>query len=229
MSLLFNQTNIAPGTSFFSTISGGGGVIPDPLVINSISTQSLLVSSINGSVPGGGGGTTAKSQTLLDVKPSGTSGGEGSNYLSNYYKRDLTAGVPALNTVTSNILESAVIPGLRIDIVNNQISVPAGSWVVSGAAPACAVGRNKTRLYNVSDSNVVCEGIGVYYTADNYTCSTAPIFGSFTLTSAKTFEFQHQIETLPISGIPTSNSMGLPMSFAGDNEVYSSLNFIKLS
>ena len=229
MSVIPNFTNANVTTPFFATSGGGGGGIPDPLSVSTILTQAFTVSSINGGVYPPAGGGSVVSQTLYDSKASGTAGGEGSNYIGVYYRRDMNSGFPALNPVSIGIEESVVIPGLRIDTVNNVISVPAGSWQVSGAAPACAVGRNKCRLYNTTDSNVVCEGIGTYYTADNYTSATAPIFGSFTIAQAKNFEFQHQIETLPINSIPTSNSMGLPMGFAGDNEVYSVLTFTKVS
>lgn len=139
MSILFNQTNIAPRTSFFSTISGGGGgSVPDPLSISTILTQALTVSSINGGSypPGSGSGM------------------------------NLVFWADQTNTITDNILSvvsqySNVIVNNGITITENNTSNAAlrlsegGTYRFDVAGWVCGSGNGTNRVVATRGSNVV--------------------------------------------------------------------------
>ncbi len=142
-----------------------------------------------------------------DVKPLGTPGG--TYTLGAWRTRDL-------NTAVVNN-----IPGATL--ASNQLTLPAGTYFVIGQSAIGNVHNARLRLYSVTDSAAVLEGIGngAVGTA-NLTNSLAHIMGSFTLSAAKTLELQLQ-------AVASLNTYGLgyPLNL-GVSEVYSDITIWRL-
>ena len=251
MSVYNNQTNLNPTTSFFSPAGSGGGTsnFPSGITVGSNITASnsgsnysfatfyssnialTNISSINGAVyppTVDGSGSTVLCQTLFEQQASGTNGGDGTPFVGTYANRTLNVGHPALSNLSGSIFGSTVIPNMRLDVSNNVFALPAGTYIVYASAPACAVSRTKIKLYNVTDSSDVAIGQTTYLVGNVYDTDSATLQTTFTISEAKTFALQQQIESLPIDGIPAGVSLGLAASF-GDSEIYATVTVTKIA
>jgi hypothetical protein len=152
----------------------------------------------------GGGSTTA---TFTDEKASGTDGG---TFTSGAWRtRDLNTTV--FNNITSCSLSS------------NQISLPAGTYIVNAQAPAFDISQGQTRLYNITDSTTTIAGASTYCAAGS-SDATAPslVLGAFTIAGTKTFELQHRAgETQATNGFGVATGFGV-------NNVYSQITITKV-
>jgi len=152
----------------------------------------------------GGGATTA---TFTDEKASGTDGG---TFTSGAWRtRDLNTTV--FNNITSCSLSS------------NQISLPAGTYMINAQAPGFDISQGQTRLYNITDSSVTIAGASTYCAAGS-SDATAPslVLGAFTIAGTKTFELQHRAgETQATNGFGVSTGFGV-------NNVYAQITITKV-
>lgn len=161
-------------------------------------TTSLTVSGIAVSL----GGDYA---LLRDEKSNGTNGGT------------FTAGARR-----TRVLNTKVVDEIGITLSSNQFTLPAGTYIVRGHAPALQGGRHKAWLRNITDSSDTIIGTA----DDNTQCfansSTSFLRGKFTLVATKTFEIQHQM-----LGTRNNTGFGAASSF-GDNEVYTTIEITKI-
>jgi hypothetical protein len=112
-----------------------------------------------------------------------------------------------------------------MSLSSNVITLPAGTYVVSGSTPAFAVGRHKSQVYNSTNSNVIILGQSSYSdAASQVQVDSGLVEGVFTLSNVSTIELQQKVET---SG-GGSLALGVPCSF-GDNEIYSTITFQKIA
>ena len=121
-----------------------------------------------------------------------------------------------LNTTVFNNITSC-------SLSSNQISLPAGTYIINAQAPAFDISQGQARLYNITDSSVAIQGASTYCAAGT-SDATAPalVLGAFTIAGTKTFELQHRAgET------QASNGFGVDTGF-GVNNVYSQITITKV-
>lgn len=113
---------------------------------------------------------------VADQKTISTNGG---TFVSpGFQRRDL-------NTVRLNNIVGA-------SLAANQITLPAGTYLVEAAVPALRVNSHIARLQNVSDSTTALTGTSeVTEQAGAIVSNKSLILGSFTISAPKTFEVQH--------------------------------------
>jgi hypothetical protein len=112
-----------------------------------------------------------------------------------------------------------------MSLSSNTITLPAGTYTISGSTPAFAVGRHKSRLYNLTTSNVLVLGQSSYSdAASQVQVDSGLVEGVFTLSGSTQVQLQQEVET---SGGGTL-ALGVPCNF-GDNEIYSTITFQKIA
>lgn len=142
---------------------------------------------------------------VRDVKTSGTNGGT------------FTSGSPQ----TRDLTEITYDTGSHASLSSNQITLAPGEYLVTGSAPAYAVDKHQTTLYNITDSSTDIVGSTEYARAVNYIYNRSFLYGRLLISSSKIFELRHECQTTK-----TSTGLGTPASF--NDEVYAILEFIKI-
>lgn len=142
---------------------------------------------------------------FTDEKASGTAGG---TFTSGAYQ------TRTLNTTRYN--------GLGASLSSNQITLPAGTYIIDAQCPAYEVNGHRARLQNVTGGTTLLLGSNQYADSgagNNVMCSR--IAGRITVAASQALELQHR-------GAVTAatNGFGLALSF-GDNEVYSTIEIWK--
>jgi hypothetical protein len=144
--------------------------------------------------------------TFTDEKSAGVDGG---TFTSGAYRtRDLNTTV--FNNITSCSLSS------------NQISLPAGTYIVNAQAPAFITAQAKTRLRNITDGTTTILGAGTYSSTTSDSQQPSILMGVFTISGTKTFELQHRCVTTK-----ADNGFGVANSFS-DNNVYAQISIIRV-
>jgi microcystin-dependent protein len=144
--------------------------------------------------------------TLSDVKASGTAGG--------------TATAGSYQTRTLNTLSDP--SGIVTSLASNQFVLPAGEYYIEVSAPAAAVGRHKIKIRNITDSTDSILGTAEFTAVAATYTTRAFLSGNIVISSSKSFELQHRVETTK-----TSDGFGVATSF-GDSEVYSIVKITKV-
>lgn len=156
---------------------------------------------------------TSRIATFADQKTSGTNGGTftGGSYQTRTLQTTITNGISGCS------------------LSSNQVTLPAGTYYVhaygtTGAA-ATQVGYHKLRLQNVTDATTLLIGVNAISSsaASARPATSAFLEGVFTLSASKAVELQHRCATTV-----STEGFGTATSF-GDDEVYASITFIKLS
>lgn len=102
-------------------------------------------------------------------------------------------------------------------VASNQVTLPAGTYLVKAMATANQIGVHALRLYNVTDSAVVVVGMACPEGANAY------LVGKFTIAASKTFELQHRCSTTK-----ADDGLGVATGFAS-HEMYSFLELVKVA
>lgn len=139
---------------------------------------------------------------VSDRKPSGVGGGASVVGPQNRM----------FNTVVTNDIAGA-------SLASDVITLPAGTYEVFARAPAFTVGGHKLSLLNITDNNVSIEGSSAYALNMN---TDSILVGRITISTAKTFRFQHTTQTAQ------SNGLGSPYGYAGQ-EIYTEAIFRKVA
>jgi hypothetical protein len=122
--------------------------------------------------------------------------------------------VRSINTVVTNEISGA-------SLSSNQITLPAGTFYIIAKAPFRDPGRNRTFLYNDTDSSVAVLGVSTHSSEPNDS-GCAFLQGRFTITASKTFELQHYCST--------ANSTGLGLGTSdGRTQVYTDIQIWKVA
>jgi hypothetical protein len=125
-----------------------------------------------------------------------------------------------LNTVAAD--PSGIIVGLA----TNQITLGAGTYLLSASAPGFNVGLHKTRIQNITDAVTLGTGqnktdaSGALDEVDN----SSPVFAMGAFSGNTVIELQHRC-----SLTNAVNGFGIATNFAGSVEVYSQLQIIKVA
>jgi hypothetical protein len=144
--------------------------------------------------------------TISDVKASGGDGG--------------TATSGSYQTRTLNTLSDPL--GIVTSLSSNQFTLPAGTYHVEANAPGYAVGRHKIKLRNVTDGSDAIIGSSENSTPAAAVQTRSHLNGIVTITSSKTFELQHRVNTTA-----GTNGFGVSSVF-GDSETYSIVKIRRL-
>lgn len=151
---------------------------------------------------------------VQDQKAQGTAGGA---FTSGAWRtRDL-------NTVLVNNISGATL-------VNNQITLPSGTYFVDASAPAFSdtngyIERHQAIVKNITDAIVLLSGMqaSLYRRSSGSVCSNrAQVSGVFTLSAQKVIELQHRCT---VSG--PVNGFGQNGNFT--TEVYSDVKIWKVA
>lgn len=108
-------------------------------------------------------------------------------------------------------------------LLNNQFTLPSGTYRIFATAPAFAINRHKAKLRNITDSSDTLLGTSNYASATGTAHSDSLIKGIFTITSSKTFEIQHQCQTTSTD----TRGFGVESNFSV-NEIYTQVELWKL-
>lgn len=141
---------------------------------------------------------------LEDRKPSGTPGG---TFTSGAWRTRVLA------SIVNNI------PGASV--AANVITLPSGTYLVEGSAPAYVTQRHVLRFQNTSDASTAINGTAEYAGIPG-SQSRSMINGVVTITLPKTFEVQHRCQTTGLTiGFGVESSLG--------EEIYTTLNIWKVA
>ncbi len=117
---------------------------------------------------------------LQDQKAAGTPGGT------------FTSG----SWVTRTLNTEASDAGNWCSLSANQFTLAAGTYRIFASAPASAVTRHQTKLYNVTDAADTLIGTSMHaHAVSDYSTAPSMVVGRFTIASAKVFELRHKAQT----------------------------------
>jgi len=143
--------------------------------------------------------------TLSDVKASGTAGG---NNVTGFQTRTLNTLVDPTGIVTS--------------LSANQVTLPAGTYMIEASCPNQFAGISKARFRNITDSATALGGTSEFSNNGSaYATNRSFINGEITISSPKIFELQHYLGVVQTGGLGSAAS-------SGETEVYSTLKITKI-
>jgi len=152
-------------------------------------------------------GASPTTAIFNETQASGTQGGTFTS--GSYLKRTLNT------TVINNIVGCSIAASV--------ITLPAGTYEVSGSAIGYSVDRHKSRLQNTSDATTLQIGTTELVGGASGTQTRTFIDGGFTLAASKTIELQHRCQdTLATYGWGVSSGFG-------DSEIYSQITITKVA
>ena len=129
-----------------------------------------------------------------------------------------TAGAPrtrVLNTVATNEISGA-------SLASNQATLPIGTYWAEWSAPAWAVSRHQSLLYDTTGSAVLGLGMSMLIAGTNASVNTSNGCARFTLSVESVLELQHE-------GQGTKATDGFGIAANHTTEVYSILKIWKVS
>lgn len=144
---------------------------------------------------------------VSDQKASGTDGGGSS-------ASDITQ-IRTFNTVEVNTIAGA-------SLASNTVTLPAGTYEVSGFSTFRNAVNTKLFLYNSSDATYTIIGVNSG-TGSGGIQNAVPISGRFTIAASKNFTLRYYI-----SAAQAVNGLGTALT-SGQVEVYSQLEFTKVA
>ena len=108
-------------------------------------------------------------------------------------------------------------------IASNQLTLPAGTYLIQGSAPAYDVNQHMTRFYNITDSTVAINGGSAYTDASDIMVTHSPFSGVVVITGTKVFEIQHYAGA-------TSSTYGFGIQANnGSVETYTQITVLKVA
>jgi hypothetical protein len=129
------------------------------------------------------GRATAATQNYLQYRDEKTQNTAGGTFTSGAWR------TRTLNTEVSDV-------GGFGSLASNQITLSAGTYIISASAPAFFVNAHQLRLQNITDTATVLTGQSAYTGASNQgSQSSALLQGVFTVAASKALELQHQCGT----------------------------------
>lgn len=149
-----------------------------------------------------------KVMIVEDRKTSGTGGGTPGS--------DTTWLVRDLNNAATNDISGA-------SLSSNQITLPAGTYMVRASAPAFRSQGHRIRLRTTGGSTLLTGTSEWSGSGGNYAQTHSHAGGIVTLASSTVFELQHWFEFVGVS-----TTFGQPVS-TGDEELYGRVEVIKIA
>lgn len=103
------------------------------------------------------------------------------------------------NQASSNnqrTLNSTVVNQISgASVSSNDVTLPAGTYIIDGYASAFRVNRHFLRWYNVTDASYIINGQSTAADQTNEVQNLAVISGRFTISAQKTFALMHYTQT----------------------------------
>jgi hypothetical protein len=155
-----------------------------------------------------GGSSGLPTAVFTDLKSSGTASG---TFTQDAW-RTRTINTTGFNNITSASLAS------------NQITLPAGTYLVAAMGQVALVDVHKMRFYNITDSSVAITGTSNYNITSYQYQGTADLIGAFTITASKVFELQHYAKQTV-----SSNGFGVASTITSTDEVYAIVSITKVA
>lgn len=156
---------------------------------------------------GGGVGVAGDFAMIQDQKANGTDGG---TFTAGAWRtRDLNTEV--VNEITGSALAA------------NVLTLPAGTYRVTGLVPAFRVDRHQGRLQDTTNATTLVTGSTGYAAAVQAMTTYSILQGQFTLADTADVELQHQCQATR-----ATDGFGLDGSFGG-GEVYSQIELVKVA
>jgi hypothetical protein len=152
-------------------------------------------------------GAGLQSITVNETQANGTTGGT------------FTQGAWRTRTLNTTVQNS--ITGASLS--SNQITLPAGTYALTGLATAKMCGGHNARIYNITDSSVIVIGQNFNSPGSVGIGFAATVNTSFTITGTKVIELQHYCnETRATDGYGNQQNNGY-------SEIYSSVMIVKVA
>lgn len=120
-----------------------------------------------------------------------------------------------LNTVNLNTITGA-------SLASNQITLPAGTYVIRASAPAFDVNRHQARLYNATDAVVAIDGTSEYANSSYGGANRSFVTGQVSIAASKAFRLEHRVNTTV-----SNNGFGVESNL-GSTETYSTIEITKI-
>lgn len=173
------------------------------------SGETLLSNDNDTSIPTSAAVLDAIGAILIvrDQKTSATSGGT------------FTSGSWQTRTLNTTIVNN--ISGASIG--SNQITLPAGTYLIRASAPAHRVNAHQTRLQDITNGATLLNGSSEYTEqAGAIVVTRSQIDGTFTLSGTSALQIQHQCQTTR-----STDGFGLACSFT--TEIYTAVEIQRLA
>lgn len=138
------------------------------------------------------------------------------------------SGGTAGGTATSGSWETRTLNTVSgdddlVSLSSNQFTISEpGTYIIRASAPAHGVNSHKAKLRNTTDSTDDSIGTSEYSSTSNGVVTRSFITEKIIITSAKTFEIQHQVETTK-----ATNGYGIERNF-GVNDIYTIVEIQKV-
>jgi hypothetical protein len=203
------------GTEHDLSATGGGALTIDDGVTTVAGVADLTLSGATIADDGGGaatltvtgGGSSEGHILIVDSKSTGTHAGASTS--GSWQTRDL-------NTEKYDT-------GSNASVAANQITLAAGTYRVRASAPAVNGGAHQARLYDITNSAVLCSGTSAYC-PNGASQSESVVIGRFTIAGSTVIELQHRVQS-------SQGTFGLGVSsgaqFTVTEEVYATVELWK--
>lgn len=123
---------------------------------------------------------------------------------------------------TRDITTEVVDDGGYGSLAANQITLVAGTYLISAIAPAVVVNAHQARLQNVTDGTTVLLGTSSQASTAAGVVNHSVIKGQFTIGASKALEIQHQCAT-------TAATFGFGVAANFATEVYTVVEFWRVA
>jgi hypothetical protein len=152
-------------------------------------------------------GATIQQAVFNDTKANATNGGTFTN--GAWRTRDI-------NTSQSNSITSC-------SLASNQITLPAGTFRIEGFAIAFKVDQHQTRIYNITGSAVLFQGLSCYSDQFQDIATTSNFSGTVTFAASTVIELQHRsVTSYSTSGFGKGAGWG-------DSNIFSNITITKVA
>ena len=151
--------------------------------------------------------SATKVAILQHQESTGTHGGD---FLNNAWR------TRPLNTIAAD-------PNSIVTLANDEFTLGAGTYHITGKAPALGVDYHRLRLYNVTDAEEVSTSMNVR-SSGSTDFDPAIVEAVTTITESKAFKLEHYS-----FGTNTVDGFGQALSLGGSNEVYANVVIRKIA
>ncbi len=153
------------------------------------------------------------------------------SYISEHQSTGTNGGTFTGSAWQTRVLNSFNGDPFNTVLSSNQFTLPVGRYYLSASAPAFGVGNHQIRLQNITLGKTEVYGSNAYsggtvVGADNILpmLTRSTLYHSFIVPVDCVFEIQHYAEQTR-----NTDGFGMAMSFAGNDEVYTQVQVMRLS
>lgn len=157
-----------------------------------------LTHDVFGVLPPANGGFLGHFFHVREEQASGTDGGSATS--GSWQTR-------VLNTIVTNVGSNVT------SLSSNRFTLAAGTYILTGYAPANKTGNHQARIQNITDSTTVGLGQNANATSASNGITLAVVHCYLTIASSKAFELQHRVAS-------SHSTDGLGQSGGWGTEVY---------